>query len=75
MINWVVHAGLLRYGFDDRAAEIRTALLQLARREGFWEHYNAVTGDGGGTERLSWTAGLVLDLLDAEPGGGEGGGG
>ena len=73
MINWVVHAGLLRYGFVDRAAEIKAGLLQLARREGFWEHYDAVTGDGGGTERLSWTAGLVLDLLDAQHVG-EGGG-
>jgi glycogen debranching enzyme len=73
MINWVVHAGLVRYGFVDRAAEIRTGLLELARREGFWEHYDAVTGEGGGTERLSWTAGLVLDLLEAQHAG-EGGG-
>jgi len=40
---------------------------------GFWEHYDAVTGEGGGTERLSWTAGLVLDLLEAQHAG-EGGG-
>jgi glycogen debranching enzyme len=73
MINWVVQAGLLRYGYVDEAIEIRTALLELARREGFWEHYNAHTGDGGGTEHLSWTAALVLDLLDAEQDG-EGGG-
>ena len=63
MINWVAYAGLLRYGFDDEAAEIRNGLIELARREGFWEHYDAVTGDGGGTEQLSWTAALVLDLL------------
>jgi neutral trehalase len=66
MLNWVAHAGLRRYGFVDEAAEIRQALLELARREGFWEHYNALTGHGGGTEELSWTAALVLDLLDAE---------
>src|SRR5919106_1249919 len=66
MLNWVAHAGLRRYGFVDEAAEIRQALLELARREGFWEHYNARTGHGGGTEELSWTAALVLDLLDAE---------
>jgi Trehalase len=66
MLNWVAHAGLRRYGFAEDAAEIRQALLALARREGFWEHYNALTGDGGGTEELSWTAALVLDLLDAE---------
>jgi hypothetical protein len=67
MINWVAHAGLRRYGFVVEANEIRDAMLHLARREGFWEHYNAVTGRGEGTEQLSWTAALVLDLLDAEP--------
>ena len=66
MINWVVYAGLRRYGFMDEAAEIRNALLELVRREGFWEHYNATTGSGQGTEHLSWTAALVLDLLNGE---------
>ncbi len=68
MSNWVVHAGLRRYGFDNEAAEIRNALLELVRREGFWEHYNAATGRGQGTEQVSWTAALVLDLLEGEPG-------
>jgi Trehalase len=66
MINWVVHEGLRRYGFTDEAGEIRTALLELVRREGFWEHYNATTGRGQGTEEVSWTAALVLDLLNGE---------
>ena len=66
MINWVVHAGLRRYGFADEAQEIRSALLELVRREGFWEHYNATTGRGEGTEQVSWTAALVLDLLNGE---------
>jgi hypothetical protein len=66
MLNWVGQAGLRRYGFLDEARGIRRTLLELARREGFWEHYNALTGHGGGTEDLSWTAALVLDLLDAE---------
>jgi mannosylglycerate hydrolase len=66
MINWVVYAGLRRYGFTDEATEIRNALLELVRREGFWEHYNGTTGGGQGTEQLSWTAALVLDLLNGE---------
>jgi hypothetical protein len=66
MINWVLHAGLLRYGYTAEAGEIRNALLELVRREGFWEHYNATTGRGQGTEELSWTAALVLDLLNGE---------
>jgi mannosylglycerate hydrolase len=73
MINWVLHAGLRRYGFTDEASEIRNALLELVRREGFWEHYNATTGRGQGTEEVSWTAALVLDLLEGERGE-EGGG-
>jgi Trehalase len=68
MINWVVQGGLRRYGFVDEAQEIRDALLELVRREGFWEHYNATTGRGQGTEQVSWTAALVLDLLAQEPG-------
>jgi hypothetical protein len=66
MLNWVADSGLRRYGFVEEAGGIRQTLLELARREGFWEHYNALSGDGGGTEDLSWTAALVLDLLDAE---------
>jgi glycogen debranching enzyme len=68
MINWVVHAGLRRYGFVEEAREIRTALLELVRREGFWEHYNATTGRGQGTEQVSWTAALVLNLLEDKSG-------
>ena len=68
MLNWVAHAGLRRYGYGDEAGEIRGAMLSLARREGFWEHYDALTGRGGGTEDLSWTAAIVLDLLDDEGG-------
>jgi hypothetical protein len=68
MINWVIHAGLRRYGFVEQANEIRGALLELVRREGFWEHYNGTTGGGQGTEQLSWTAALVLDLLEGEHG-------
>jgi len=73
MINWIVYGGLRRYGFTDEATEIRSALLELVRREGFWEHYNPATGRGQGTEQVSWTAALVLDLLEDEVGE-EGGG-
>jgi hypothetical protein len=67
MISWVVYLGLRRHGFDDEAMELRGAQIELARRGGFWEHYNARTGEGQGTEHLSWTAAIVLDLLLAHP--------
>jgi hypothetical protein len=68
MISWVVHLGLRRHGFDDEARELRGAQLELVREGGFWEHYNARTGEGQGTEHLSWTAAIVLDLLLARTG-------
>ena len=68
MISWVIHLGLRRHGFDDEAEQLRSTQLDLARGGGFWEHYNAKTGEGQGTEHLSWTAAIVLDLLLALPG-------
>ena len=67
MISWVVYLGLRRHGFDDEADQLRGAQIELARHGGFWEHYNARTGEGQGTEHLSWTAAIVLDLLLAYP--------
>ena len=68
MITWVIHLGLRRHGFADEAEQLRSTQLGLARGGGFWEHYNASTGEGQGTEHLSWTAAIVLDLLLARPG-------
>lgn len=68
MISWVIYLGLRRHGFDDEADQLRSTQLDLARSGGFWEHYNAMTGEGQGTEHLSWTAAIVLDLLLARPG-------
>jgi Trehalase len=67
ILNWVVYRGLVRYGFDALAAELRRALLGLARRSGFWEHYSPTTGRGHGGEQFAWTAGLILDLLHERP--------
>jgi Trehalase len=66
MVNWVVYRGLRRNGYDDRAARLRAGMLELARREGFWEHYNPITGRGQGGEQFAWTAGLIVDLLAAQ---------
>ena len=63
ILNWVLYRGLARYGYDDLAAKVRTAVVELSREGGFWEHYNPTTGRGHGGERFSWTAGLVLDLV------------
>jgi glycogen debranching enzyme len=63
IVNWVVARGLDRYGYTEQAAAVRAAIVGLSRRNGFWEHYSPVTGDGHGAGEFAWTAGLVLDLL------------
>lgn len=69
MLNWIAYRGLRRYGYGREAADVRAGMVELVRREGFWEHYNPVTGRGQGAPQFAWTAGLVLDLLAAEEAG------
>jgi glycogen debranching enzyme len=66
ILNWVLQRGLDRYGFSAQAVQVRRAMLELADRSGFWEHYSPVTGQGHGGAEFAWTAGLTLDLLRSE---------
>jgi hypothetical protein len=66
ILNWVLHRGLVRYGFVELAERIRTTVVALARDGGFWEHYDPHTGKGHGGESFSWTAALVLDLVGSQ---------
>jgi hypothetical protein len=61
--NWMIYHGLRRYGFTSEAGALRTTMIKLARRGGFSEHYNPVTGRGHGGAEFAWSAALVLDLL------------
>jgi hypothetical protein len=62
----VLQRGLDRYGYVGQAVQVRRAMLELADRSGFWEHYSPVTGRGHGGADFAWTAGLTLDLLRSE---------
>jgi hypothetical protein len=37
--------------------------LGLVRQHGFFEYFNPQTGQGHGTDKFSWTAALLLDVL------------
>ena len=63
ILNWVLQRGLDRYGYATLAAEVRGALVDLARSSGFYEHYSPATGRGQGGEQFAWTAALLLDVL------------
>jgi mannosylglycerate hydrolase len=62
-LNWMVIRGLRRYGYEARASELSNATIELVRRRGFYEYYDAGTGEGRGTGDFSWSAALALDLL------------
>lgn len=61
--NWLLYHGLRRYGFTGAATQLRTTMIELARRGGFSEHYHPRTGRGHGGTEFAWSAALVLDLL------------
>ncbi|MBI2764000.1 MAG: hypothetical protein HYX54_09700 [Chloroflexi bacterium] len=64
--NWYIARGLRRHGAEALATRIETASLELVRRSGFREHYDAETGHGYGARGFSWSA-LVLEMAGASP--------
>lgn len=63
--NWAIINGLRHCGEAAVAEELRRRTLELVEREGFAEYFSAITGNGYGADDFSWTAALVLDLLEA----------
>jgi hypothetical protein len=62
-INWVLYRGLSRYGLHAYAEHVKQAIIKLPGEFGFFEYFDADTGEGHGSESFSWTAALLLDLL------------
>ncbi len=62
--NWFLIRGLERYGYADLAHAIRADTLALVERAGFHEYFDPRTGEGDGTDMFSWSAALVIDLVD-----------
>lgn len=64
-MNWLIWRGLREHGQDQLAAGLRQAIIELVRHSGCFEYFHPVTGQGIGAPVFSWTAALVLDLLDS----------
>ncbi len=68
-MNWMIYHGLKKYGFDETANIVKSDLIELVSKSGFYEYFesqksvasNMTTGYGGGD--FSWTAACTLDLL------------
>ena len=44
--------------------ELGAQTLRLVTNTGYWEYFHPLTGKGLGADRFTWTAALVLDLLN-----------
>jgi glycogen debranching enzyme len=64
--NWLVVRGLQECGEAALAGELCARTLELADRSGFAEYFSPLTGDGFGAHEFSWTAALVIDLLEPD---------
>jgi hypothetical protein len=62
LVNWLVADGLLRAGFTERAARLRTETRALVV-QGFSEYYDPRNSAGIGGQSFSWSAALTLDWL------------
>ncbi len=62
LVNWLVADGLLRAGFTERAARLRTDTRALVE-QGFSEYYDPRNSAGIGGQSFSWSAALTLDWL------------
>ncbi|MBI2144864.1 hypothetical protein HYU18_00920 [Candidatus Woesearchaeota archaeon] len=61
-INWMLHRGLLRYGFKTVAAELLEKTVAAVKKSGFREYYNPITGAGIGAKQFGWST-LVADMI------------
>ncbi|MEL7118217.1 MAG: trehalase family glycosidase [Bacteroidota bacterium] len=68
-MNWLIYQGLKKYGFTETAQIVKSDLIELVSKLGFYEYYEAqkalvadmTRGYGGGN--FSWTAACTLDLF------------
>ncbi|MEX0766685.1 MAG: trehalase family glycosidase [bacterium] len=61
--NWMITRGLAELGLQSRARQLGEATIELVRRSGFYEYFDAYTGRGAGADQFSWTAALTIDLI------------
>jgi glycogen debranching enzyme len=62
LVNWLVADGLLRGGFPEQAAALRSDTRALVD-DGFSEYFDPRSGSGIGGQSFSWTAALTLAWL------------
>jgi hypothetical protein len=62
--NWLIIEGLNNYGFTKEAEIITKSSIELVEKSGPYEYFSAKNGDPAGVKNFSWTAALIIDLLN-----------
>ncbi len=62
-VNWLIWRGLQNYGYKEKAEQIKEGVIELVKEHGFYEYYDATTGEGYGAQNFSWTAALLIDMI------------
>lgn len=68
-MNWLLYKGLQNYGFSNWAERVKSDILELVFRLGFYEYFDPrrkvieQLERGYGGSKFSWTAAVVIDLL------------
>jgi glucosylglycerate hydrolase len=64
VLNWILWRALRLSGQDDRAGQLGREVLRQVVAGGFAEYFEPFTGEPLGATEQSWTAAVVLDMLD-----------
>lgn len=62
-INWMIAEGLKDYQFTEQHDNVVNTSKSLINNVGYWEYFNADTGEGCGGDVFSWTAAISLYWL------------
>lgn len=67
-MNYLIWQGLKSYGKIDLANQLKEQLLALVEKYGFMEYFpvDPKAPNAYGGENFSWTASLILDMLESE---------
>jgi len=63
-VNWLVARGLEMAGLAGERELVRRESLDLVEGSGFFEYFDALSGEGRGIDGFTWTAALTLDWLE-----------
>jgi hypothetical protein len=62
--NWLIIQGLKQAGKLAEAERLIQKTIELVQNNGFYEYYDPETGNGAGIKDFSWTAALIIDLVE-----------